>query len=132
MFVACTSATDPKVWPSSRWTGFEGAVDWMGLLDCIHGLLTRTFVAWSGSKGHEVPDHIGDVKVPQFDGDADGMQAMGGHGDLPDPEAAQEQHGGGGGGPADPADPAKADDKRTAEAKHVSEGRKWLLEDSPL
>eukprot|EP00959_Pyramimonas_sp_CCMP1952_P076590 1600551-Pyramimonas_sp.AAC.1 len=50
LFVAAVAATDPKVWPSARWTGFDHNVDWMGVLESCHGLLSRVFVRWSGVK----------------------------------------------------------------------------------
>ena len=50
LFVAAVAATDPKVWPSSRWTGFDHSVDWMGVLESRHGLLSRVFIRWSGVK----------------------------------------------------------------------------------
>ncbi|CAK0814851.1 unnamed protein product, partial [Prorocentrum cordatum] len=51
LFVAAVAATDPRVWPSSRWTGFDHSVDWMGVLESCHGLLTRVFLKWSRVKG---------------------------------------------------------------------------------
>lgn len=46
IFVACVASCAPPTWPESRWTGFDLALEWQGLLDSIHGLLSHCFAEW--------------------------------------------------------------------------------------
>ena len=50
LFVAATVGAAPKVWPTDRWTGATPAIEWLGLLESVHGLLAMTFTRWAGVK----------------------------------------------------------------------------------
>ncbi|CAK0884357.1 unnamed protein product, partial [Prorocentrum cordatum] len=120
LFVACLAIRKPPVWPSSRWTGFGECTDWLGLLECCHGLLARTHVEWTG------------VDVAVLGGPLDhnfaiGMYRAGDH-ELDEDGDGHAAGGGGqqGGGQAARRNELSLDDRRQEESKHRAHGARWL------
>ena len=57
--------TSPPVWPRSRWKGAKAAIDWLGLLESIHSLLSTVYLVWA-----QIPEArlIGGGDIPWFGG----------------------------------------------------------------
>jgi hypothetical protein len=96
-FVSCTTGCAPRPWPQSRWTGFDECLEWQGLLQCIHGLLTFAFREWAGTfSGPDAAQH----GVPGVRAEPADLLALaddaeeGGQGTLGDPAGAAGGHDG--------------------------------------
>ena len=59
----------PKVWARHRWCSAERAVDQLGLLEAVHGLLTHTFANFMGRHGKSGQALAGHVQAVHLTGD---------------------------------------------------------------
>ena len=92
--VYALAGCNPPIWPQSRWLGAEEAIQWVGLLQAVYGLLGVAFCEWANIKPRAATLNPLDLVAPMLldQADRDGLSA------ARDLEAPAEVEGNGGDG----------------------------------